>query len=400
MDNTSNNSKEKNNKFFQKSLFKNEDRVIHDINRKIDDSERDEILTTLLAISSINGIGFKTLREMKSKGFLRNFWKMSKSEIEQGWDLLEVKPRKNFSRELFEKRAELEKYGDSSAKKLTTKGVTFVPLGHIDYPASLLKLDNPPQWVFAKGNTEILLSKSIIGVVGTRDLTKTGERTAYNCAKELVVRNIVVLSGMARGIDEKAHQAAVDFYGQTIAILGHGLTKKFVSDNNSLWERILETGGVIISEYLPTSPPSRDRYLRRNKLQAAMSRVLIPVECPSMKSGTGATIRRAISINTPVIGIIPAGTNSESMLMTKRNLEDLDFPVFEVFSDNSKEFWRYLEEKLPDHDWVPNHIARQGRFFKKIEKIILDSYERLSMDSSSIDRFTEQLKNLLGEENE
>jgi len=363
--------------------------------RSIDDVGRDELLVSLLAIASIKGIGYKTLRAMNSSGFLEALWRLEHDEILQWWQKLKVKPRTDFSKTISEKRDKLRQIGERSARDLQAKGISFIPLGHADYPAALKRLKEPPQWLFVIGNIGCLHASSIVGVVGTREPTDEGRRVAYRCSKELVDRNLIVLSGLAKGIDETAHRGAVDHYGQTIAILGHGIATGFASTDQKLWATILETEGAIVSEYLPGDPPSRDRFLRRNELQAALSKALIPIECPSLNSGTGATIRRAMALGTPIIGIIPAGSNEQSLLRTKENLEKLEHPVFEIFSSNSHEFWNYLKELIPDHNWEPDPTLRQNRFFLTIEKIVRETKGEVPLDEAAIDRLATRLKNLL-----
>src|SRR5690606_24574961 len=155
-----------------------------------------------------------------------------------------------------------------------------------------------PRWLFAEGDLGALNSSPIIGVVGTRKASSEGLRLAYQLGKELVARNIVVLSGLAEGIDEQAHLGAVDSYGQSIAVLGQGINAKISLSNDALVRKIVRSDGLLISEYLPQEYPSRRKYLRRNELQAALSQLIIPVECPSLASGTGATIRRARTFGT------------------------------------------------------------------------------------------------------
>jgi predicted Rossmann fold nucleotide-binding protein DprA/Smf involved in DNA uptake len=120
-------------------------------------------------------------------------------------------------------------------------------------------------------------------------------RTLPQCAAELVRRNVVVLSGLAKGIDENAHVGAIDYFGQSIAVLGQGIAHHESGGDTVLANRILDFDGAVISEYLPKDSSSRNSFLRRNELQVALSRVVIPIESPSLESGTGATIRRALS---------------------------------------------------------------------------------------------------------
>lgn len=349
----------------------------------------DELLVSLLALASIKGLGFKTLCAMFDTGFLTKVWDWDLAEVVRHWASLPTKPKADMSKTIHEEQESLLETGRNTANDLRKQEVSFIPLGHPSYPESLLKLSIPPRWLFVKGNLTEIHPGSIIAVVGTRNASCTGEKMAYRFAMQLVLRNAVVLSGLAKGIDEQAHLGAVDHFGQTIAILGHGLADHYL--NRSLCSRILESGGVIVSEYLPSDPPSRQGFLRRNELQAAMSKVVVPIECPSLESGTGATVRRAMKVGTPIVGIVTDNMREKAFLETKRNLESLGHPVF----SDTDDFWAYLREKMTEHNWTIDPVPRQNRFFRGIEQQMSDATDRVSLDEKSVDRLAQRLKKIV-----
>lgn len=363
----------------------------------VDDATRDDLLVSLLALAAVKGIGFKTLRAMFDTGFLWGVRNWDLSETAHHWSLLPSKPRLDLVRRVHDRKEKLLEQGQKAAEDLCRQEIRFAPLGHRNYPTSLLKLKDPPRWLFITGNQEAVQSESMIAVVGTRNPSSEGEKLAYGCARALVYWNIVVLSGLAQGIDERAHLGAVHYYGQTVAVLGHGINAALATSSKKLWSSILETDGSIISEYLPSVRPSRENFLRRNELQAAMAKVVIPIESPSMASGTGATIRRAMKLGTPVVGVIPDNLREPTLVATRDNLSELGCPVFTLSRESSDKFWAHLRSMLPNHTWDPDPRPRQDRFFSILERRLLQAKTRASLDEDAIDRFAERLKKKLRE---
>ena len=373
---------------FQGNLFE----PFHSKWQNIDESIRNNILVSLLALGSVRGIGFRTLCAMFDSRFLENFPKWDFDELSHQWSLLSLKKSNdNLIQHIYNKKQELLETGYKEAEELNKQGITFIPKGHINYPKSLLKLQDPPRWIFAKGNIEVINSKSVIGIVGTRKPSLEGQKLAYRCAKELVNYNFVILSGLAKGIDEKAHLGAIDYYGQTIAILGHGINAKHVSVNKDLVSKILDFEGAIISEYLPLEPPSRQRFLRRNELIAAMAGIIIPIETPSLSSGTGATIRRAKKLQTPVIGIFPPNVREKNLIQTKENLLKIDCHVF-MFPNGSEDFWDYLKSVFPQHNWNSKSQERIERALNDIKQYIIKVNEKISLREKEANLLIEWLK--------
>ena len=363
----------------------------------IDDLARDELLVSVLALASVRGIGSRTLHAMFDTGFLWCVWQWDLGEISHHWSLLPGKRRPDLAKLIYDERQKLLETGRKAVEDFHKQEISFVPLGHESYPGTLRRLREPPRWVFVKGNLEAIQSESVIAVVGTREASLEGQKLAYRCAQELVRRNIIVLSGLARGIDEKAHSGAVDCYGQSIAVLGHGISSAYTQIDKTLLSKILDRDGAVISEYFPSEPPSRQRFLRRNELQAAMGRVIIPIECPSMQSGTGATIRRAMGLKTPVVGIIPNNATEKALTATRDNLSRLGHSVYAVFGGNTDELWARLKSILPDHGWDMDPRIRQDRLFSSIEGELLEAKERVSLDGDAVDRFAKRLKQKLQE---
>lgn len=175
-----------------------------------------------------------------------------------------------------------------------------------DYPALLLEIPHPPSELHWLGDLD--LSKPAVAVVGTRRATRYGLEVAYSLSADLASRGIIIVSGLALGIDSRAHKGAIDAGGKTIAVLGSGL--KFIRplQNKGLAEKIIEKGGAIVSEFPHDHPPEKWTYPQRNRIIAGLSRAVIVVEAPE-KSGALITARLALDYNRDV-GAVPGEITS------------------------------------------------------------------------------------------
>lgn len=157
------------------------------------------------------------------------------------------------------------------------------------YPPRLLGLPTPPEPLWWEGDVS-LLSREGIAIVGTRRMTAYGERVARELATAVAVAGLVVVSGLAQGIDSAAHAAALDARGDTVAVLGEGLA---AFDPHGRRRRIaarLRAHGCLVSQYEPLFPAQGWMFAKRNATIAALARAVVVVEAPH---GSGALITAA-----------------------------------------------------------------------------------------------------------
>ncbi len=159
------------------------------------------------------------------------------------------------------------------------------------YPALLRNTIDPPWLLYGRGNPE-LLNRPSIAIVGTRTATPYGLSSARLFAREVAANEVVVISGLARGIDTAAHEGALES-GHTIACLGSGLMQLYPKENLELAERIAEKG-LLISEVPPSTAPARYLFPRRNRIISGMSLATLLVEAPE-DSGAVRTMELAES---------------------------------------------------------------------------------------------------------
>ena len=172
------------------------------------------------------------------------------------------------------------------AAKLRLNIVTFLDA---EYPERLRTIDDPPACLFVKGPLEVLRRASAIAVVGTREPSTFAEKSARSIAKSLASEGAVIVSGLAKGCDSLAHEGCLDASGQTVAVMAHGLDRVYPSENKHLAERIVSEGGALVSEYSVGTPPTRNSFVDRDRLQSGLADAVFVVET----SETGGTMHTA-----------------------------------------------------------------------------------------------------------
>jgi DNA processing protein len=141
-----------------------------------------------------------------------------------------------------------------------------------------------------------------VAIVGSRKPTSYGKEVTYSLAYELSKKGVVIISGLALGIDGIAHQAALDAGGKTIAVLGNGLPDIYPRSHESLAKNIIKSGGLIVSEYGPGTPAMQHSFLRRNRIVSGLSDAIIVTEAAS-HSGTLNTAAHALEQGREIFAV-------------------------------------------------------------------------------------------------
>ena len=169
--------------------------------------------------------------------------------------------------------------------------IDILSLRDTRYPAQLRTIPDPPPIVYVKG--ALLPSDSFsIAIVGTRRCTRYGERQTERLASALVQNGFTIISGLALGIDGIAHQAALKAGGRTVAVLGSGLHRVSPTEHKPLAQKIVESGGCILSEYPPDHPSAKWTFPQRNRIVSGLSLGVLVVEAP-LRSGAMISARLA-----------------------------------------------------------------------------------------------------------
>ena len=175
---------------------------------------------------------------------------------------------------------------------LAKKKMTLVLREDAQYPPLLRQIAHPPHLLYVYGETD-LTDRFPVAVVGTRRASAYGLTHTREIAAELAQTGVCVVSGLALGIDAAAHTGALDGGGRTVAVLGSALDKPYPQENEPLMRRILESGGSVVSEYAPGTPPSRYSFLQRNRIIAGMCLGTLVTEGPR-RSGALNTATRTL----------------------------------------------------------------------------------------------------------
>lgn len=256
----------------------------------------------LLVLSELRGISYWTLYKVAQKG-IRFRDVVTCSTLSKFESILGVKLHRA-PYYLTESNWSTFRDGMISAaknllKQFHSKGYKLIHYGSSDYPEKLKDLNDRPYWIFAQGDTS-LLSKKCVGVVGTRNPTALGLYLTQAVVSQFIASDCITVSGLAYGIDQAAHEASILFKIPTIAVLGTGLNSNYPRSSVELREGIVDNGGLILTEYLPDQKPTQENFVRRNRIQAALSDILIPVEW-NLKSGTSHTVRNAAQLKRTIL---------------------------------------------------------------------------------------------------
>ncbi len=189
-------------------------------------------------------------------------------------------------------------------------GARIVALNQGEYPPRLKEIYDPPVVLFVRGDVG-LLSKPGIAVVGTRHPTPYGSGMAERLSTDLAAHGLVILSGMARGIDTSAHRGALAAKGKTIAVFGTGIDVPYPKENTRLSEQILALGGALVSEFPIGTFPAPQNFPIRNRIISGMSVGVLVVEAAEY-SGTRITSRCALEQNRDVYAVPGNVTNRNS----------------------------------------------------------------------------------------
>ena len=173
------------------------------------------------------------------------------------------------------------------------KLIEIIDYENILYPNKLREIYKPPKKLYCIGNTK-LLTKTSISIVGTRHPSPYGIRNAKKFTKLISNLDVNIVSGMAIGIDKIAHKSCIENLGKTIAVLPSGFDYIYPKENISLFNEIIKSEGLVISEYSPKTQANKKSFINRNRIVAGISICTIVVEA-AYRSGTTITAGLALS---------------------------------------------------------------------------------------------------------
>ena len=210
------------------------------------------------------------------------------------------------------------------------------------FPKALFDLPNPPHWLFVKGNLDTL-NKPAVTVVGTRDPSEDGRFLGRYVGACFSVWGVPTVSGLAMGIDQQVHKLSLRAKVPTLAVLGTGILSEYPKGAVSLREAIVDNGGALVTEHLPTETYSAENFVRRNRLQAALGRMLVPVEW-NQRSGTAHTVRFATMLRRPIACLRLADWEVDRVVLAKGMGQETG-RIFTIPGDEAQ-FRNFVQEGL------------------------------------------------------
>lgn len=279
-------------------------------------------LACIYFFHTVHGVGNKTLWKIKDEfGNFQSCFEADKSALTKS--LLSEPARAAI--------AEARQQADPLAllESLWADSIKICCVEDDDYPELLRSIYDPPYILYYRGNLQIL-DDFCLGIVGSRVATTYGKVQARNFGNELAHQGIVVVSGMARGIDTEAHKGALAAEGRTVAVLGSGLKVVYPPENLKLFNRICENG-LVISQFPPLTRPEPGNFPVRNRIIAGLCRGVLVVEA-KQKSGALITAdyaleqgREVFAIPGPISSKNSDGTNYliKQGACLVRNIEDI-----------------------------------------------------------------------------
>ena len=197
-------------------------------------------------------------------------------------------------------------------QRLGAKGFRFVARSAADFPPLLRAVHDPPPGLFLRGTaTPDLLTRPAVALVGARACSGYGASVARTLARELASSGLIVVSGLARGIDAEAHRGALEAGGITVAVLGCGIDRDYPASHAELARRIVERG-LVVAEYAPGVEPAPWRFPARNRIIAGLCAATVVVEARE-RSGALITADLALEEGREVFAVPGEITSSLSV---------------------------------------------------------------------------------------
>jgi len=262
----------------------------------------DDILPFWLALARVDGLGVRSAHKLiEHFGSPQAAYMASLTELESCGLTAPVAQAIFAQAGLKEAEKELE--------AATKAGCALITLASDAYPLLLREIADPPLVLYARGDVQAL-SQHALAIVGTRRPTAYGSSVAHRLASDLAQRGLVIVSGLARGIDSASHRGALEGGGKTVAVLGSGIDVIYPGENKSLAKKIIESGAMI-SEFPLGTGPTPQNFPIRNRIISGLALGVVIVEAAEY-SGSLITARLALEQNREVFAVPGNITSAQS----------------------------------------------------------------------------------------
>lgn len=218
-------------------------------------------------------------------------------------------------------------YGKRQLEIAEKLNVRVIPYSHEAYPSLLKKIYDPPLLLFVKGEG-LAAKQDCLGIVGTRLVSAYGKRIAKELALNLSKYGLVIVSGLARGVDTIVHKETLAAGGKTIAVLGCGLDRVYPAENKNLFDEIVANRGALVTEFPFGTKPEAGNFPQRNRVISGLSHGIIVIEAGN-KSGAMLTAMNAIDQNREVFAV-PGRIYDKLSVGTNRLIRHGAIPVLDA----------------------------------------------------------------------
>lgn len=258
-----------------------------------------------------------------------------------------------------------------------------------DFPDSLRNIPDPPKQIYVLGDLKTMSARKKLAIVGSRKITPYGKFVTSSLGQGVARKDIVIVSGLALGVDAVAHQAALDSGGLTIAVLASGLDTITPMTNHHLAQNILKSGGAIISEYPPGTPPIPSNFIARNRIVSGVSDGVLITEAAA-KSGTMHTANFALEQGKTVMAV-PGNINSPLSEGTNNLIKSGAIPVT-IMSDILLGLG--LAESAPDQTELFGSNPEEVLILKLLSQGTTDASELLKLSNLNAKSFNQTISML------
>lgn len=345
----------------------------------------------LLALARVQGLGPAGVAALYDRFTnLTQLFHTPADELTRWLRELKIRAADRIAQVLAADRERLLEQSARDLEELKRRGAHLIVDTDPAFPDRLRSIQSPPRWLFAHGDVRLLARQSAVAVVGTREPSREGLRTAYTLANLLAEWGYVTVSGLAEGIDSAAHLGSLDAGGDTIAVLGNGLDIEFPASNRELRQRIVDTGGLVVTEYFPRTVYSRHTFVQRNRIIAGLSGALVPVES-KRASGTAHAVAFAEKFGRKVIGVVMGTYNqgNEIAIALESERGILDISSAEGAERLKRELVSFSQDVRPA---TPSNESVLSRRYATVLRTLREAVARYPIDDDGREWLLEQVK--------
>ena len=273
----------------------------------------------------------------------------------------------------------------------------FVNINDLKYPTLLKKIPNPPKILYYKGEWGSEILENCLSVVGSRRMTSYGKQVVQRLILEIASRGVTIVSGFMFGVDAWAHRVALDAGGKTIAVMPCGIDVIHPGSQKDLYNKIINSGGLILSEYEGKGLPQLWTYPKRNRIVAGLSKAALVIEA-ALGSGSLITADYTYKFGRPVFavpGSIISSVSQGTLNLIKSGKAKMATEVEDILSVFSDMTFEHASDAL---FCAHSHLKRSaGREHTEgVSRAVLDLLESEPLNMDELSRKTQITPDILG----